>query len=225
MSFESELDIYLRARFTLMLLVTPEEERALHTVKVVCERTQRACFTWDLADGFQALADGGAPVPSARGPLAALDRVDKVEGSVLFVLKDFHDCWSNVQVKGKLRSVAQHLKFTRKSTLVTSPSSKLPLRKRLPQNFDVARLARESEGYVGAELAQAIIDAMYVGFNAGARIDHGRYLRRLTASGAAVHLPARDHRRAAQLAARRAGAVGVVPGELGGGAAVGAVAN
>jgi len=126
MSFESELDVYLRARFTLMLLVTPEEERALHTVKAVCERTQRACFTWDLADGFQALTDGGGPVPSARDPLAALDQVDKVDGSVLFVLKDFHDCWSNPQVKRKLRSVAQRLKFTRKSILVTSPSSKLP---------------------------------------------------------------------------------------------------
>ena len=40
-------------------------------------------------------------------------------------------------------------------------------RRRLPQDFDIARLARESEGYVGAELEQAIIDAMYVGFNAG----------------------------------------------------------
>lgn len=39
-------------------------------------------------------------------------------------------------------------------------------RRRLPQDFDIARLAQESEGYVGAELEQAIIDAMYVGFNA-----------------------------------------------------------
>jgi SpoVK/Ycf46/Vps4 family AAA+-type ATPase len=39
-------------------------------------------------------------------------------------------------------------------------------RKRLRQDFDIARLARESAGYVGAEIEQAIIDAMYVGFNA-----------------------------------------------------------
>jgi len=39
-------------------------------------------------------------------------------------------------------------------------------RSRLPQDFDTARLARESQGYVGAEIEQAIIDAMYVGFNA-----------------------------------------------------------
>lgn len=39
-------------------------------------------------------------------------------------------------------------------------------RQRLPQDFDSVKLARESEGYVGAEIEQAIIDAMYVGFNA-----------------------------------------------------------
>ncbi len=35
MSFERDLDIYLRARITLIVLVTPEEERALQTVKAV----------------------------------------------------------------------------------------------------------------------------------------------------------------------------------------------
>jgi SpoVK/Ycf46/Vps4 family AAA+-type ATPase len=40
-------------------------------------------------------------------------------------------------------------------------------RNRLPQDFEVERLAREAEGYVGAEIEQADIDAMYVGFNAG----------------------------------------------------------
>jgi SpoVK/Ycf46/Vps4 family AAA+-type ATPase len=46
---------------------------------------------------------------------------------------------------------------------------KVHLRKRgrLPQDFDTVQLAREAEGYVGAEIEQAIIDAMYVGFNAG----------------------------------------------------------
>ena len=39
-------------------------------------------------------------------------------------------------------------------------------RKRLVEDFDVKRLAQESDGYVGAEIEQAIIDAMYVGFNA-----------------------------------------------------------
>jgi SpoVK/Ycf46/Vps4 family AAA+-type ATPase len=40
-------------------------------------------------------------------------------------------------------------------------------RRRLPQDFDTERLARESEGYVGAEIEQAVLDAMYAGFAAG----------------------------------------------------------
>ncbi len=38
-------------------------------------------------------------------------------------------------------------------------------RNRHPQDYDLDRLADEAEGYVGAEIEQAIIDAMYTGFN------------------------------------------------------------
>lgn len=39
-------------------------------------------------------------------------------------------------------------------------------RQRLPQDYDLEALARASEGFVGAELEQAVLDAMYTGFNA-----------------------------------------------------------
>jgi hypothetical protein len=111
MLFEQKLDVYLRARFTLIILVTSEEERAIQSVKGVCERANRAGLSWDHADGFQSLAGKVASVPSARDPLSALEQMDKLEGDVLFVLKDFHECWSNPQIKRKLRGLAQRLKF------------------------------------------------------------------------------------------------------------------
>jgi SpoVK/Ycf46/Vps4 family AAA+-type ATPase len=37
------------------------------------------------------------------------------------------------------------------------------------QAFDIERLASESDGYVGAEIEQAVIDAMYLAFNDGQR--------------------------------------------------------
>ena len=43
MKFDEQLDIYLRARFTLLVLITAEEERAIQSIKTLCERTQRAC--------------------------------------------------------------------------------------------------------------------------------------------------------------------------------------
>jgi SpoVK/Ycf46/Vps4 family AAA+-type ATPase len=42
-------------------------------------------------------------------------------------------------------------------------------RRRLAQDYDLDLLAAKSEGYVGAEIEQAVIDAMYRGYNDNAR--------------------------------------------------------
>jgi AAA+ superfamily predicted ATPase len=126
MSFEHELDIHIRARVTLIVIVTAEEERALQTVRSVCERSSRPCLTWDVADGFQALAGGDTALPEAKDAAKALDFIDETTEEALFVLKDFHEAWTNAAVKRKLRSIAQRLKFTKKTIVLTSPHAKIP---------------------------------------------------------------------------------------------------
>src|SRR5215470_9813784 len=125
MTIETEFDVYLRARFTLLLLQTAEEERAIQLLKSVCERSGRPLLAWDVAEGFQTLGAAGTP-PAARDPISALEYIDKAEDSALFVLKDFHECWANPQIKRKLRSVVQRLTLTRKSIVVTFPGGQLP---------------------------------------------------------------------------------------------------
>ena len=97
-------------RFTLIVLVTTEEERALQAIKTVCQRMKRVCISWDVADHFQLLT-GNDSIPSARDPLSALEQIEKAEGEGLYILKDFHECWSNPQIKRKLRNVVQRLKY------------------------------------------------------------------------------------------------------------------
>ena len=41
-------------------------------------------------------------------------------------------------------------------------------RKQTPEGFDLPRLARESQGYSGAELEQVVVSALYTAFSAGA---------------------------------------------------------
>ncbi len=128
MKFEEQLDVYLRARFTLLVLITTEEERAIQSIKSLCERTQRTCLSWDASDGFQWITAANGNPPTARDPMTALDMVDKGDNNLngVYVLKDFHDAWNNPQIKRKLRSVSQRLKFTKKSILITAPANKLP---------------------------------------------------------------------------------------------------
>ena len=52
---------------------------------------------------------------------------------------------------------------------VAVPPVHLEKRRRLPESFDLDRLAGASAGFVGSELEQAVIDAMYTGFNDGQR--------------------------------------------------------
>lgn len=126
MNFEETLDIYLRARFTLIIIVTPEEERVLEMIKSVCENTKRPLLSWDMADYFRVETSTKGSPPGARDPISALEQIHKINDNSVFVLKDFHECWNNAQIKRKLRNVTQQLKFTTKSIFVTSPFGKIP---------------------------------------------------------------------------------------------------
>jgi AAA+ superfamily predicted ATPase len=124
MGFEQELALHLRARSPLVVVITPEEERALAAVKSVCSTCGYDCLSWDCADGFQTLL--GNLSPKAADPKTALEQIDKAEGQAVFVLKDFHRWWTNDVINRQLRSVAQRLKYTKKTLVVTTPAATLP---------------------------------------------------------------------------------------------------
>ena len=127
MDLEKDVDVFLRARFTLILLVSLEEDRALAQLTCLCEKTGRSLFVWDHADFFSKAVGKAAEPQAARGPLAALEAIAKADGECLFVLKDFHQCWRNQpRVARKLRNVAQALKYSRKTIVVTAPVAELP---------------------------------------------------------------------------------------------------
>ena len=128
MDFEKQIDTFFRARFTLVVIVTREEERALQMVRSACDKNARLCLAWDAADFFKWLTPSTSTPPTARDPLTALDQLDKFDpqANIVFVLKDFHEMWSNTSVKRKLRNLAQNFKYNKKTILVTTPSSKIP---------------------------------------------------------------------------------------------------
>ena len=128
MDFQKQLDLYLRARFTLSVLFTIEEERAVEAVRAWCLDHSRSCLVWDVASGYQWLTPEETPVPVSKDPLSALEAVEKHKGTAgsVFILKDFHEVWQNSQVKRKLRSVCHKLARSNKQIILTMPSGHIP---------------------------------------------------------------------------------------------------
>lgn len=128
MKFVQEIDLSLRSKATLILVISAEEERVTEDLKSLCQRTERNCIDWDLAEGFKLLVGKSAPT-GGRDPLSVLEQIDKADAdeAALFILHDFHECWDNPNVKRKLRGLARKLRYTRKSILITAPAAVLPL--------------------------------------------------------------------------------------------------
>ena len=120
-----QIRLYLRARVTLIVLVTVEEQRALAILDEV-RRNRGDLIVWDFADRFA--SKDGASLPDAGDPVAALDKIGErtrkdPQARDLYVLKDFHEFWSkDPRVRRKLRNLAQQLVFTGSSLVVTTPA-------------------------------------------------------------------------------------------------------
>ena len=127
MEFIKEIDLSLRSKATLILVVSGEEERVTEELTALCRNTGRNCVSWNLADGFKLLVGKITPA-GGRDPLSVLEQIDKVgsDQSVLFILNDFHDCWDNPSVKRKLRGLAEKMKYSRKSIVITAPAAEIP---------------------------------------------------------------------------------------------------
>ena len=78
MALEKEIDLFLRSRFTLIGVISYEEERVLDVLNELCERTKRALYIWDYADFFQPVTGIRQVPPQARDPLSALDAIGKM---------------------------------------------------------------------------------------------------------------------------------------------------
>lgn len=125
MHFSHQLKIYFRARFTLIVLVTHEEERAIRVLQEVAQERKAQLYLWDLAEG---LREGVDKEPSPVDPLTLLERIDKEKKQKgLWVLRDFHEVWVNERIRRKLRSVAQRLAYASQHSLVVlTPSAQVP---------------------------------------------------------------------------------------------------
>lgn len=116
MNFIEELNLLLKARYSLLYISTYEEDRLEYTIRncVKIGKT-RAIYTWNFIDGFE--NDAGK-----RNPLQALEFIEKmaVTAPAIFLLKDFNKFFTDLTVSRKLRNLSRLLKTQPKTILISA---------------------------------------------------------------------------------------------------------
>jgi ATPase family associated with various cellular activities (AAA) len=132
MSFQTEIEILIRARYPILYVITSEEMRVQKILVEIATKRQKKVFEWTYSSG---IVPAGASIQSQKGrnpatkdPLAALDLViDQVEPAI-FLFKDFHPFLTrnNFAVIRRLKDIALHLKNSRKTIVLISPVMEIP---------------------------------------------------------------------------------------------------
>ena len=132
MTFQTELETLIRARYPILYIVSSEEMRVQNLAIEVARKRQKKIFEWSYSTG---IVPAGTSIQSqkhrnlaTKDPLAALDHViEQVEPSI-FIFKDFHPFLtkSNFAVIRKLKEISLHLKNSFKTILLVSPVMEIP---------------------------------------------------------------------------------------------------
>lgn len=115
----TELETLLRARYPLLYLVTPEEERALAELRALGTQLGKEVLAWSATEGL-------AGDLTLRDPLQALEAIRVASGRAIYVLRDLHPYFGNAAVVRKLRELGHAVKASAKSVLLLSPVLSLP---------------------------------------------------------------------------------------------------
>lgn len=127
--FLEEMDELIRARYSMLYVVTWEENRARELIYTIAQKQQKPLHQWSITEGLRSITPSdhsSKDLGNPRKPLEILQRILNAEGEGLYILTDFYHFWDEPEVVRKLRDLSRALKRTRKSIIITAPILDLP---------------------------------------------------------------------------------------------------
>lgn len=121
-----EIGTLMNSRRKCILVHTFEEERFQEDLKVIVEAKSYEGFSWTITSGLIDMITL-EQTEKLHDPVKILDYIDKYEKQAIFVIKDFHDIWSNFQVKRKLRDILEKPSSIYKAIILVSPQINIPM--------------------------------------------------------------------------------------------------
>ena len=118
MTFNDELNLFLKARYPIIYINTIEEDRVEYVIrKNVKTNLKRSIYSWDFVDGYTNNPNNQGF--GKRNPLQALELVERLnsETPAIFLLKDFNRFLNDLAISRKLRNLSRILKLQPKTII------------------------------------------------------------------------------------------------------------
>jgi hypothetical protein len=107
-SSKAEIEDLIKARYSLIWISSPEEQRVEEQLRKLCVEREMRLEVWSITEGFKTIANGQG-TRDVKDPMKAIDHVVRSEGRALFVLRDFHALIKEPAVVRRLREAAYEL--------------------------------------------------------------------------------------------------------------------
>lgn len=121
-----EINTLLNSRRKGILVETFEEQRLQEDLKTIVTQKQYNAVTWSITGGGMDLITG-EPVFDYNDPVRLLHAIKQHDERTIFILRDFHDLWTNFQAKRALRDVLESNDQHYKPIILISPQISIPL--------------------------------------------------------------------------------------------------
>ncbi|MEX1018174.1 MAG: AAA family ATPase [Litorilinea sp.] len=123
---QETLDVYIRARYPLLWVITPEEQRALVEIEALATQQRKPLYLWSVTSGLVNPALPHRADTGKRDPLALLAGIIEAEEAGIWVLRDFHPFLREHTVVRRLREAAFALETSGKTVILLGPVLKIP---------------------------------------------------------------------------------------------------
>lgn len=121
-----EIATLMNSRRRAILVNTFEEERFQDDMKPLVEEKALEAYTWTITAGLIDLITG-KQVEKIHDPVKLMDFIEKKEKSAIFIIKDFHDIWTNFQAKRRVRDILETPDKIYKPLILVSPQVNIPM--------------------------------------------------------------------------------------------------
>ena len=124
---KQELNTYIRARYPILWVVTPEEKRALDEIESLAKEQKKRLLLWSGTLGVQNPATRKQePDTTKRDPFAVLTAILDEDAASIWILRDFHPFLRDGNVVRRLREVAFALGTSNKTVILLGPVLNIP---------------------------------------------------------------------------------------------------